>query len=433
VNYLVLSSITYWNQIILKLFDNFDPKKDLYDRIFICLLALGFLLRIIWLDKPEGSLIFDEKYYVNIARIILKLPHDPDVYEGATLGLDPNQEHPFLAKGIIALSISLLGDNAWGWRIPSVILGTLSIFLFYLLIKKLSNKNELALLSAFLMTFSNLIFVHSRIATLDIFMLFFMLLGFYWYFTNKIFLSSFALALSTMSKLNGMFGFFTIIIFHFVFSFFESRKYGKKFNWTKTLNWVGRYSIIYFVSVFLLFLLLDWFWVGYKNPFDHLAYIYNYNMALTREVLEDIESYPWQWLLNEVRIPYLIVNVDVSSDSQVIETYTSVAFQGVMNPFIIFLAIPSIIYSAYTAIKIYDKTALFAVILFSTIYLPYYPASLISHRIMYLFYFLPTIPSICIAISNIFAYQRSLRIIFLIYAIAVIIGFAFLFPFKTFP
>jgi 4-amino-4-deoxy-L-arabinose transferase-like glycosyltransferase len=156
----------------LKLFDNFDPKRDLYDRIFICLLALGFFLRIIWLDKPEGSLIFDEKYYVNVARIILRLPHDPDIYEGATLGLDPNQEHPFLAKGIIALSISLLGDNAWGWRIPSVILGTLSIFLFYLLIKKISNKNELALLSAFLMTFSNLIFIHSRIATLDIFMLF---------------------------------------------------------------------------------------------------------------------------------------------------------------------------------------------------------------------------------------------------------------------
>jgi hypothetical protein len=156
-------------------------------------------------------------------------------------------------------------------------------------------------------------------------------------------------------------------------------------------------------------------------------------MALTRDVLEDIESYPWQWLFNEVRIPYLIVNVDVSSDSQVIETYTSIAFQGVMNPFIIFLAIPSIIYSAYTAIKIYDKTALFAVILFSTIYLPYYPASLISHRIMYLFYFLPTIPSICIAISNIFAYQRSLRIILFIYAITVIVGFAFLFPFKTFP
>lgn len=417
----------------MKLIDNFDPKKDTHDRIFICLLALGFLLKIIWLDKPEGSLIFDEKYYVNIARVILKLPYDPDVYEGAVLGLDPNREHPFLAKGIIALSISLLGDNAWGWRIPSVIFGTLSIFIFYLLIKKLSNKNELALLSAFLITFSNLFFVHSRIATLDIFMLFFMLLGFYWYFSNNIYLSSFALALSTMSKLNGMFGFFTIIIFHFVQSLFESWKYGRRFDWKKTINWIGRYSIIFFISVFLLFFLLDWFWVGYKNPFDHLSYIYDYNMVLTRDVLENIESYPWQWLFNEVRIPYLIVNVDIYSDSQIIDTHSSIAFQGVMNPFIIFLTIPSIIYSAYIALKIYDKTALFALIWFSTLYLPYYPASLISHRIMYLFYFLPTIPSICIAISNIFAYQRSLRIILFIYAIMVVIGFAFLFPFKTFP
>ena len=116
------------------LFSELDPRKDLCNRLFIYLIVISFLLRILWIEHPVGGLIFDEKHYVNSARIILGLPHDPNIaerYIGTPAGMDPNSEHPPLAKGIIALSILIFGNNGFGFRIPSVIFGTLSILILY--------------------------------------------------------------------------------------------------------------------------------------------------------------------------------------------------------------------------------------------------------------------------------------------------------------
>jgi hypothetical protein len=70
---------------------------------------------------------------------------------------------------------------------------------------------------------------------------------------------------------------------------------------------------------------------------------------------------------------------------------------------------------------------------FAMTYLTFIPAALFAHRIMYIFYFLSTLPSICIAVPYMIIDQKPPRMIVVIYFAAVIGGFISLFPFRVVP
>ena len=413
---------------------DFHPRKSRYDHAFMYLFVISAALRLIWLDKPAGLLVFDETYYVNVARIILRLPQQPNVWPNAVPGIDSvNQEHPLLAKLLIALSMSLIGDNGWGWRLPSVVFGLLSIFVLYLLLKKTSGKPMVALLGAFLFSFDNLVFVHSRIATLDIFVLGFMLLGFYWYFSGRMKLSAFGMALATLCKISGVYGAVTLGIFHLGRTFLSK---GRKIDWQSLSAVFEKYAIVYVGSFIALLALLDFFWAGYKNPFEHLSHIYTYTFALRAPDVRgptDIWSYPWDWLLNEVKIHYATVNVTVYSDNNIARTYPSVDFVGAMTSTIVFLTIPAMLYNVYRYYETRNEFALFMLAWFSMTYLTFIPAALFAHRIMYIFYFLNTVPAVAASVAGMIVDQAPPRIIVVFYIAAVIGGFYALFPFKVFP
>ena len=145
--------------------------------------------------------------------------------------------------------------------------------------------------------------------------------------------------------------------------------------------------------------------------------------------------------MNEAQIPYYVVTGRVTSGGEYIMTVTLKAFIGAMTPAIIYLTIPSIAYITYRYVRKRDNASLFILLWFIVTYLPYYPMSLIMHRIMYIFYFLSAIPAVCLAISygiwdlrNIFKKYSSLYLIIIcVYLAMVLIGFYMLFPFKTFP
>lgn len=413
---------------------DFHPRKNEYDHAFMYLFVISAALRLIWLDKPPGLLIFDESYYVNVARIILRLPQQPNVFPNAIPGIDSvNQEHPLLAKLLIALSMSIIGDNGWGWRIPSVVFGLLSIFVLYLLLKKTAKSPLIALMGTFLFSFDTLVFVHSRIATLDIFVLGFMLLGFYWYFSNRMNLSALGMALATLCKISGLYGILTLGAFHLGR---ELLSRGRKVDWQSLLSVFEKYAIVYLVSFIVLMAVLDFFWAGYKNPFEHLSHIYSYTFALRAPDVRkatDIWSYPWEWLVDQVKIHYATVNVSVFTDHDVARTYPSVDFIGAMNPTIVFLTIPAMAYNVYRYHETRSEFSLFMLAWFAMTYLPYFPAAIFGHRIMYIFYFLNTVPAVAASVAGMIVDQKPPRIIVVFYVAAVIIGFYMMFPFKVIP
>ncbi len=413
---------------------DFHPRRNEYDHAFMYLFVISAALRLIWLDKPPGLLIFDESYYVNVARIILRLPQQPNVFPNAIPGIDSvNQEHPLLAKLLIALSMSIIGDNGWGWRIPSVVFGLLSIFVLYLLLKKTAKSPLIALMGTFLFSFDTLVFVHSRIATLDIFVLGFMLLGFYWYFSNRMNLSALGMALATLCKISGLYGILTLGAFHLGR---ELLSRGRKVDWQSLLSVFEKYAIVYLVSFIVLMAVLDFLWAGYKNPFEHLSHIYSYTFALRAPDVRkatDIWSYPWEWLVDQVKIHYATVNVSVFADHDVARTYASVDFIGAMNPTIVFLTIPAMAYNVYRYHETRSEFSLFMLAWFAMTYLPYFPAAIFGHRIMYIFYFLNTVPAVAASVAGMIVDQAPPRIIVVFYVAAVIMGFYMMFPFKVIP
>ncbi len=309
------------------------------------LLLASLLLRLFWLARPEGALIFDESYYVNAARVIAGLPTTQDRYPNAPVGLDPNTEHPPLAKLIVAGSIRVLGDNAYGWRIPSVVFGTLSIVLMYGITRRLGAGPYVALLAATLLAFDNLVFVHSRIFTLDIFQLTFMLLGLYWYVDRRATLSGVGFALAALCKIGGIFGPLALIVYEGL------RLVRREGPWQADLRRATRRLVrmgVTFIVAFLLLLgITDRLWVGYSQPFEHLQRIVGYGQLLRREIPQGIESYPWQWLWNDIEIPYLRVDQEVRVGDEVREKRPLIYFLGAMNPFVLELWPLALAFVAY--------------------------------------------------------------------------------------
>jgi len=406
----------------------------LYDRIFILLFLVDVTLRLIWLDRPQGSLIFDEWYYVNVARVILGLPQSTGAnglppYVNAPPRIDPNKEHPPLAKLIIALSMYLLGDNGFGWRIPSVIFGSVAVIVFYLLMKRIAPFKIVPILATGLFSFDNLLFVQSRIAILDIFTLTFMLLGFYWYFSGRRYLSAVGMALSTLTKMTGAAGVLVIVAVQIARMLSRG---GRQIAWDQLFSWSFKYIVAYGVVFVGLLSVLDRLWGGYSWAGPHLEYIMSYSGALTSTCPNGIISCPWQWLINQVEIPYLVVNVQVSR-GDVTTSYASVQFMGKMNPAILYLTIPAIAYSAYNYYTKRDEFSLFVVAWFAMTYLPFYPAVLIGDRVTYLFYFMMTVPAVCASVAYMIADQKPPRLVVLVYLAVVLIVFANMFPFKVIP
>ncbi|MGB3167665.1 MAG: glycosyltransferase family 39 protein, partial [Alteraurantiacibacter sp.] len=120
--------------------------------------ALAFFALGAWRLGIPTAPYFDEIHYLPAARAVLDLQ------------LATNVEHPPLAKQIMALGIALFGDNPWGWRLPSLAFGTLALFAAMRGAWFSSRTRMASLLTGLFVGTNYLLFVHARIAMLDVFL-----------------------------------------------------------------------------------------------------------------------------------------------------------------------------------------------------------------------------------------------------------------------
>ena len=136
-----------------------QPPAQWHDPIGMnALLALGFAALVALRLTLPSQPFFDEVHYLPAARELLE--------RGQYL----NQEHPLLGKEFMALGIALFGDNPLGWRVFSLVAGTLALFAGMRAMWFATLSRFASLAFGVLLASGFLLFVHSRIAMLDIFM-----------------------------------------------------------------------------------------------------------------------------------------------------------------------------------------------------------------------------------------------------------------------
>ncbi|MCL2769121.1 MAG: phospholipid carrier-dependent glycosyltransferase [Solirubrobacterales bacterium] len=434
-----------------------DPVAPLMALALIVGFSVG--MRSIDLGQPCTSpcrasdphtLIFDEDYYVNAARVIAGInPPAGAPYHGAPLGKDPNAEHPQLAKLVMAGGIELFGDNALGWRIGSVIFGTIALLALYALVVGAGGSGWLAAGATGVMALDNLLLVHGRIATLDIYVVAMMLVSGALYVRNRPLLAGLALGVAACMKEVGVYLAFVVILLEA--STIARLRWGRGEGLPAADRARREVASVRGCAIFLasgalsfvgLLWLLDVQVPAYDpgrhvtyggNPFSHIAHIYNYALLLTaKPELHGIASNPWEWLLNQVPINYAKVAVNTVVHGVVVASRATVYFRGEINPFVIFLAIPALAAAAADWWRTGERVAAVGVCWCLGAFLPFLAGRVIESRVTYLYYMVIVMPGVYIVCARLFARRPGLGAAAAVgWALALAYGFAHLYPLRT--
>ncbi|GAA4458193.1 phospholipid carrier-dependent glycosyltransferase [Phytohabitans houttuyneae] len=161
-------------QIVRRRLLPFDARLDPYSWLATGVIVLiAGILRLVNLDRPKG-LIFDEVYYPTDAWDMLQHGVEWDEKSNGPAYV----VHPPLGKWMIAIGEQIFGYNEWGWRISGAVIGTLSILIIVRVARRMFHSTVLGCAAGLLMALDGFHLVLSRIALLDIFVMFFVVAAF---------------------------------------------------------------------------------------------------------------------------------------------------------------------------------------------------------------------------------------------------------------
>ncbi len=123
----------------------------------------------LWSDQYTymNSTYFDEIY------------HPRTAYEHLNNVYPYEVSHPPLGKLIISIGIAMFGMVPFGWRFMGTLFGVLMVPILYVFLKNLFGKTPVALCGTALFTFDFMHLVQTRIATIDTYGVFFILVSYY--------------------------------------------------------------------------------------------------------------------------------------------------------------------------------------------------------------------------------------------------------------
>jgi predicted membrane-bound dolichyl-phosphate-mannose-protein mannosyltransferase len=425
--------------------------------LLLAISVLSLAARVAWIAEPcrapcrtvsDHVLVFDEAYYVNAARVIAgieppqgQVPPDARRYAGTPLGEDPNSEHPQLAKLVIAGSIELLGDGPLAWRLGSLIAGTLAILGMFALVRAAGGSDWLALGAAALMATDNLLLVHGRIGTLDIYVVAAMIWAVALYVRGRPVTAGALLGLGACFKLVAPYALLALVLFEAL-----ALWHGGSEKPRRVLARLGACALTAAAVFIGLLALLDR--IAPPNnarthaaagggPLAHLGHMLSYAAHQTSpHGLGGIASYPWEWLVDLKPIVYLNINPSHPAPG-LVGIHPPVHFLGMISPPILLAGLLGLLWWAWRAWRVRDGllgVCALAVAWVLGTFLPFLALSLFWQRTSYLYYMVVVMPGLYIAAAaGGLALARRHRRVFAVWVLALIAAVVLMYPFTPLP
>jgi len=347
---------------------------------------------------------------------------------------------------MIAGSIEALGDGPPAWRLGSLIAGSLAILGLFALVRAAGGSRWLGLGAATLMAADNLLLVHGRIGTLDIYVVAMMLWAAVAYLRGHPIVAGVLIGVGPCMKLVAPDVLLVLLGIEAVGLWSARRSGGVRAAAGSLALRLGSCAAAAVATFFALLAILDQIAPPYDpntgkpvggGPLAHLRHMLSFAGAqVSRRGPHGIASYPWQWFGDDKTIVYL--NIVPGRPAPGLERiHPEAHFLGVISPPILLLALPGLALALWSLRPASatggERTGLIALAWVLGTFLPFQLASTIGDRTSYLYYMVIVMPGVYIAVARFVAHPRAPRWLVGLWVAGVAVAVVLMYPFTPLP
>ncbi len=348
-----------------------------------------------------NSTYFDEIYHARTA-----LEHIENVYPYEIT-------HPPLGKEIIGLGIRLFGMTPFGWRFMGTLFGVLMLPILYVFLKRMTRSSAIAGCATVIFAFDFMHFVQTRIATIDTYSVFFILLMylFMWRFVSGgrwryLALSGVFFGLGAASKWTCIYAGAGLAVMWLVYWITQARR--PRFAARFIAN--CGFCLVFFVAVPLVIYYVSYYHYGtargleggvgmfftrdyFDIVWDNQVYMWEYHSDLVST--HPYASRWYQWLVDARPILYYLEYFEDGT--------TKSAFGAFMNPLFCWAGLIAIFANALFIFKDRDGKAAFIVIGYLAQLLPW----VLVTRLTFAYHYFPSEVFLILALANVWSRLRE--------------------------